>query len=89
MRFGPSDIKDEGGKVLITKQDIKERLECYFHKQFNEKYGTFLYFDRLNTTKVDQNYSIFCKIQEFEVKEVLKWITSGKEVGLDNILIEV
>lgn len=44
----------------------------------------------IKITVEDQNYiSIYHRIREFEVKETLKRMDSGKVTGLDNIPIEV
>ena len=82
-------IKDEEGKVLVTKQDIKERQRSYFHKLFSEGHETLLQSDRLKMKEEDQNFTFYHRIQEFEVKEALKQIENGKAVGPDNIHIEV
>jgi len=43
----------------------------------------------INIIKEDKNYNYYYWIQKHEVKEVLKWMSDGKAVGLENIPIKV
>ena len=43
----------------------------------------------LDIREEDLNYNYYCRIQEHEVREALKRMSSGKAVGPDNIPIEV
>ena len=45
--------------------------------------------DGLNTREDNQNHTSYHRIREFEVKEALKWIENGKEIGPDSISIKV
>jgi len=74
-------IKDEEGRVLVQERDIKDRWKKYFHNLFNS--------NRLDIGEEDRNYNYYRRIQEHEVREALKRMSSGKAVGPDNIPIEV
>jgi len=89
-------IKDEEGRVLVQERDIKDSRKKYFHNLFNEGYEILLDSyrldidsNRLDIGEENRNYNYYRRIQEHEVREVLKRMSSGKAVGPDNIPIEV
>jgi len=82
-------IKDEEGRVLVQERDIKDRWKKYFHTLFNEGFEAIPDSNRLDIEEEEQNYNYYRRIQEHEVREALKMMSSGKAVGPDNIPIEV
>ena len=89
-------IEDEESRVLVQERDIKDRWKKYFHNLFNEGYEILLDSyrldidsNRLDIGEENRNYNYYRRIQEHEVREVLKRMSSGKAVGPDNIPIEV
>jgi len=82
-------IKDEEGRVLVQERDIKDRWKKYFHNLFNKGYEILPDSNRLDIEEEDRNYNYYRQIQEHEVREALKRMSSGKAVGSDNIPFEV
>jgi len=82
-------IKDEEGRVLVQERDIKDRCKKYFHTLFNEGFEVISDSNRLDIGEEERNYNYYRRIQEHEVREALKRMSSGKAVGPDNIPIEV
>jgi hypothetical protein len=80
-------IKDETERLLTKDEDIKNRWQEYFDKLFNEDNGSSSI--ELDISSDDLNRQFVCKIQESEVKDVLKRMKGGKEMGPDGIPIEV
>ncbi|KAF1874087.1 hypothetical protein Lal_00041531 [Lupinus albus] len=77
--------KDLGQVKCIKYKD--EKLLNYFHKFFNE--GHYYLLSNIQHMKEEvQNYTFYRRIQEFEVKEVLKRMKNDEAVELDNIFIE-
>jgi hypothetical protein len=79
-------IKDEADRLLVKDEEIKNRWREYFDKLFNdesEKTAIELY------DSIDTNMRFGWRIQESEVKEVLKKMKIGKALGSDDIPIEV
>jgi len=81
--------KDEEGRVLVRERDIKDRWKKYFHTLFNEGFEVIPDSNRLDIGEDERNYTYYRRIQEHEVRETLKRMSSGKAVGPDNIPIEV
>ena len=82
-------IKDEEGKVLVQERDIKDKWKKYVHNLFNEGYEILPDSNRLDIREEDRNYNYYRQIQEHEVREALKSMSTGKAVGPNNISIEV
>ena len=83
-------VKDEGGKVLVTDDDIKDRWKSYFYKLFNDRDETLNYeLDDLENNERNINYTFHRRIRVREVTEALRRMTSGKAIGPDGIPIEV
>jgi hypothetical protein len=80
-------IKDATERLLTKDKDIKNRWREYFDKLFNEESGSSSI--ELEISSNDINMQFVRRIQEFEVKDVLKRMTEGKTMGLDGIPIEV
>jgi hypothetical protein len=80
-------IKDETERLLTKDEDIKNRWREYFDKLFNEDSGSSSI--ELGISSDDLNRQFVCRIQESEVKDVLKRTKGGKAMGLDEIPIEV
>jgi hypothetical protein len=79
-------IKDEADRLLVKDEEIKNRWRAYFDKLFNdESEKTVIELD----DSIDTNKRFVRRIQESEVKEVLKKMKTGKALGPDDILIEV
>jgi hypothetical protein len=79
-------IKDEADRLLVKDEEIKNRLREYFDKLFNdESEKTVIELD----DSIDTNRRFVRRIQESEVKEVLKKMKTGKALGPDEIPIEV
>jgi len=74
---------------LVQERDIKDRWKKYFHNLFNEGFEILPDSNRLDIGEEDRNYNYYRRIQEHEVREALKRMSSGKAVGPDNIPIEV
>jgi hypothetical protein len=75
-------------KNLVTKdEDIKNRWWEYFDKLFNVDSGSSSI--ELDISSDDLNRQFVCRIQEYEVKDVLKRMKGGKTMGPDEIPIEV
>ena len=83
-------IKDEGGKDLVTDDDIKDRWKNYYYTLFNDRDETLNYeLDDLENNERNINYTFYRRIRVREVKEALRRMTSGKAIGPDGIPIEV
>ena len=83
-------VKDEGGKVLVTDDDIKDRWKSYFYKLFNDRDETLNYdLDDLEISARNINFTCDHKIRVSEVEGALRKMTNGKTVGSDGIPIEV
>jgi predicted nuclease with TOPRIM domain len=80
-------IKDETERLLTKDEDIKNRWREYFDKLFNEDSGSSSI--ELGISSDDLNRQFVCRIQESEVKDVLKRTKGGKAMGLDEIPIEI
>jgi len=81
--------KDEEGKDLVQEKDIKYEWKNYFQNFFNEGYEILTNVNMLNIREEDQNYNCYGQIREHEIKEALKSMNNGKEVGPNNIDNEV
>jgi len=82
-------IKDEEDRVLVQERDIKDIWKKYFHTLFNEGFEVIPDSNRLDIREEERNYNYYRRIQEHEVREALKRMSSGKAVDPDNIPIEV
>jgi hypothetical protein len=80
-------IKDETERLLTKDEDIKNRWREYFDKLFNEDSGSSSI--ELDISSDDLNRHFIRRIQESEVKHVLKRMKGGKTMGPDGIPIEV
>jgi hypothetical protein len=80
-------IKDATEWLLTKDEDIKNRWREYFDKLFNEDSGSS--YVELGISSYDINRQFVHRIQESEVKDVLKRMKGGKTMGLDGIPIEV
>jgi hypothetical protein len=80
-------IKDETDRLLIKDEDIKNRWREYFDKLFNKDSGSSSI--ELDISSDDLNRQFIRRIQESEVKDVLKRMKEDKTIGPDEILIEV
>jgi hypothetical protein len=79
-------IKDDADRLLVKDEEIKNRRRAYFDKLFNDESEKTAI--ELNDS-IDTNRRFVRRIQESEVKEVLKKMKTGKALGSDDILIEV
>jgi hypothetical protein len=80
-------IKDATERLLTKDEDIKNRWWEYFDKLFNEDSGSSSI--ELDISSDDLNRQFVRRIQESEVKDVLKRMKRGKAIGLDEKPIEV
>jgi hypothetical protein len=80
-------IKDEIERLLTKDEDIKNMWLEYFDKLFNEDSGRSAI--ELDISSDDLNRQFVRRIQESEVKDILKRMKGGKAMGLDGIPIEV
>jgi hypothetical protein len=80
-------IKDAIERLLTKDEDIKNRWREYFDKLFNEESGSSSI--ELDISSDDLNRQFMRRIQESEVKDVLKRMKGGKVMGPDGIPIEV
>jgi hypothetical protein len=80
-------IKDETERLLTKDEDIKNRWREYFDKLFNEDSGSSSI--ELDISSNDLNSQFVRRIQESEVKDVLKRMKGGKAMVPDGIPIEV
>jgi hypothetical protein len=80
-------IKDAIGRLLTKDEDIKNRWREYFDKIFNEDSGSSSI--ELDISSDDLNRQFVRRIQESEVKDVLKRMKGGKTMGSDGMPIEV
>jgi hypothetical protein len=80
-------IKDEAEQLLTKDEDIKNRCREYFDKLFNENSGSSSI--ELNISSDDINRQFVRRIQESEVKDVLKRMKGGKAMGPDGIPMKV
>jgi hypothetical protein len=80
-------IKDATGRLLTKDEDIKNRWREYFKKLFKEDSG--ISSIELDISSDDLNTQFMHRIQESEVKDVLKRMKGGKAMGPDGIPIEV
>jgi hypothetical protein len=79
-------IKDEVDRLLVKDEEINNRWRAYFDKLFNdESEKTTIELD----DSIDTNRRFVRRIQESEVKEVLKKMKTDKALGPDDIPIEV
>ena len=74
---------------MLLETNIKDKWKNYFHKLLNEGYEISSNTDMLDTREEDKNYNYNRHIHEQMAKEVLKRMSNGKIVGLNNIPIEV
>jgi hypothetical protein len=80
-------IKDETERLQTKNEDIKNEWREYFDKLFNEDSGSSSI--ELDTSSDDLNSQFVRRIQESEVKDVLKRMKGGKVMSPDEIPIEV
>jgi hypothetical protein len=80
-------INDATERLLTKDEDIKNRWREYFDKLFNEGSGSSSI--ELDISLDDLNRQFVCRIQESEVRDALKRMKGGKEMGSDGIPIEV
>jgi hypothetical protein len=80
-------IKDETERLLTKDEDIKNRWQEYFNKLFNEDIESSSI--ELDISSDDLNRHFVRRIQESEVKDVLKRMKGGKAMDPDGIPIEV
>lgn len=52
-------VKDEEDKVLVKKNDIKDKWKIYFYNLFNEGYDISLNSSSLNIKEDDRNYNYY------------------------------
>jgi len=80
----------EEGKFIVQERDIRVNESSIF-KTYLMKVMRYIlpYSNMIDIRKENRNCNYYYRIQEHEVKEVLKWMSSGKAVGLENIPIEV
>jgi hypothetical protein len=81
-------IKDVIEWLLTKDEDIKNMWREYFDKLFNEDSES-LSTELLDISSDDLNRQFMRRIQESEIKNVLKRMKGGKAMGLDGIPIEV
>jgi hypothetical protein len=80
-------IKDATVRLLHKDEDIKNRWREYFDKLFNEDSGSSSI--ELDISSDDLNRQFVRRIQESEVKDVLKMMKGGKTMSPNGIPIEV
>jgi hypothetical protein len=80
-------IKDATERLLTKDEDIKNRWREYFDKLFNKDSGNSSV--ELDISSDDLNRQFIHRIQESEVKDVLKRMKGGKAMDPNVILIEV
>jgi hypothetical protein len=80
-------IKNETERLLTKDEDIKNMWWEYFDKIFNEDSGRSSI--ELDISSDDLNRQFIRRIQESEVKDVLKRMKGGKTMDPDEIPIEV
>jgi hypothetical protein len=80
-------IKDAIERLLTKDEDIKSRWQEYFDKLFNEDSESSSI--ELDIFSNDLNKQFMRRIQESEVKDVLKRMKGSKAMGPDGIPIEV
>jgi hypothetical protein len=80
-------IKDETERLLTKHEDIKNRWQEYFDKLFNDDSESSSI--ELDISSDDLNRHFVRRIQESEVKDVLKRMKGGKAMGPNRIPIEV
>jgi hypothetical protein len=80
-------IKDATERLLTKGEDIKNRWREYFDKLFNKDSGNSSV--ELDISSDDLNRQFIHRIQESEVKDVLKRMKGGKAMDPNVILIEV
>jgi hypothetical protein len=80
-------IKDAIERLLTKDEDIKNMWREYFDKLFNEDSESSTI--ELDISSDDLNRQFVRRIQESEVKDVLKRMKGGKAMCLDGISIEV
>jgi hypothetical protein len=80
-------IKDETERLLTKDEDIKNRWRECFDKLFNEDSESSSI--ELDIYSDGFNRQFVCRIQESEVKDVLKRMKGGKPMGPDEIPIEI
>jgi len=85
-------IKMEGCKFIVQERDIRVSGSSIF-KTYLMSVMIYIYIlpylNMIDIIKEDKNYNYYYWIQKHEVKEVLKRMSDGKEVGLENIPIKV
>jgi hypothetical protein len=79
-------IKDEADRLLVKDEKIKNRWREYFDKLFNDESAKIMI--ELDDS-IDTNRQFIQRIQESEMKEVLKKMKTSKTLGPDDIPIEV
>jgi hypothetical protein len=79
-------IKDKTGHVLVKQNEIRHRWREYFDNLLNKENEDTIF--QLDDSFDDTNKHFVHRIQEYEVKEVLKTMKGDKAKGLDGIPIE-
>jgi hypothetical protein len=79
--------KDVTEWLLTKDEDIKNRWQEYFDKLFNDDSGSSSI--ELDISSDDLNRQFVRRIQESDIKDVLKRIKGGSAMGPDGIPIEV
>ena len=82
-------IKDDDGRVLVRKEDIKVRWRNYFHKLFNGTRERHEVTENFCAAQGQRNYCFCRKITKEEVKRALRKMGRAKAVGPDHIPFEV
>ncbi|KAD4586681.1 hypothetical protein E3N88_24282 [Mikania micrantha] len=81
-------IKGEDGRVLVKEKDIRERWQTYFSELFNNTdnaEGS----EHLTNGETQRNNCYYRCVTKEEVQRELRKMRKAKEVGPDNIPIEV
>ena len=84
---GVSCIKDEGQIVSVKEEQIKESWKSYFDKLFNG--NDMRDWSNLGNSLEDRNHIFLRRIRMTKVKNALRMMKMAKDVGLDEIPIEV
>ena len=74
-------VKDEGGNVLVSDNNIKDRWKNYFYRLFNDREETLNYeLDDLDISERNIDLTFYNRIRVREVEEALKKMGSGKTI---------
>ncbi|KAK3506448.1 hypothetical protein QTP70_000579, partial [Hemibagrus guttatus] len=77
-------IKDRDGRVLTSEESVQRRWKEYFEELMNEENEREKRVEGVNSVEEEVD-----KIRKDEVRKALKRMKSGKEVGPDDIPVEV